>query len=283
MSPTVMPFFSLPTGGITPDYLKALRLQLNRDDDEAEQKIREEIEKRAERDLRRAFQEMQETLYPTGYLPEDPSEEIARLQQQFREQQSLRDSIARAIQDSADLGVSVAVDQMANTGYGFDYTLANLSARDWAMRHTDDLLRQLGTTTERIVGQSVGRWITNGEPLESLIRDFEPAFGRRRSELISATEVTRAYAEGTVAGYQASGVIKLLEWRAANDERVCPICGPLDGKIVGIEGSFFEKLPDEQRNALSRRVGARFVRPPAHPGCRCWVVGAIEEVENIDD
>jgi len=277
-----MPFFSLPSGKITPDWWaaqKALILQLDPGDDEAEQRIRDAIERRAELDLRRAFREMQETLYPTGYLPEDPAEEIARIQRQFREDQDLIDAVRRAVQDSADLGVSVAVDQLTGIGYGFDYTLANIAARDWAARYTDQLLQQLGTTTSNIVGQAVGRWVDNGEPLESLIRDLEPAFGRQRSELIASTEVTRAYAQGTVTGYRSSGIIKLLEWRTANDELVCPICGPLNGVVVGIERSdFFDRLPDAQRDALSRRVNGRFTYPPAHPRCRCWVVGRVEEV-----
>lgn len=66
------------------------------------------------------------------------------------------DELSRAIQDSADLGVSVAVQQFDNVGYGFDYTLANADAQRWAARYTDDLLRQLATTTSERVGPGAG-------------------------------------------------------------------------------------------------------------------------------
>lgn len=270
--------FRLPSGGITPDYVKAMRLQLDRDDDEAEQQIRMAIERRTERDLRRALHDLQETLYPTGYLPVDPSNEVARIQRAFREEQQLYDTVSRAIQDSADLGVSVAVDQLQNVGFGFDWTLANVAARDWARQYTDTLLQQLGTTSSRVVGQSVARWVENGEPLEALIRDIQPVFGRQRAEMIASTEVTRAYAEGTYQAYRQSGIIKRLVWRTARDERVCPICGPLEGAVVGIEGDFFNRLPQEQQDQLSRRVNARFNRPPAHVRCRCWITAEVDEV-----
>lgn len=236
------------------------------------------VERRFERDLRRSFREMQETLFPTGYLPEDPEIELARIRRAWEADQQLHDTISRALQDSADLGVSVAVDQLANVGYGFDWTLANVAARDWALRYTDNLLIQLGTTNERIAGQAVRRWFGNGEPLESLIQDLQPVFGRRRAELIAATETTRAAAEGTHHAYVQAGIIKQLIWRTARDERVCPTCGPLEGAVVGIEGSFFDQLPQEQQALLSRRANARFMRPPAHPACRCWISAAFDEV-----
>lgn len=45
------------------------------------------------------------------------------------------------------------------------------------------------------------------------------------------------------------------QWHTAADEFVCPVCGPIHGKIVGITKTF------------SRGVFA----PPVHPSCRCWV------------
>lgn len=180
------------------------------------------IERRTERELRRTLDDMLNTLFPQGYGEfVNPQIEQARIHQAFLADQHLRDTISRAIQDSADLGVSVAVRQFENVGFGFDYTLANETARAWALRYTDEVLAQLGTTTARIVGQSVGRWIGNGEPLQALVNDLRPAFGKQRARLIASTEVTRAYAQGTKEAYTASGVVKKLVWQASMDERVC--------------------------------------------------------------
>jgi hypothetical protein len=250
----MMPFFW--DGRLTPDAYKALILQLDPDDDEKEQKIRMDLERRTDVKLRRAFRDMMDTLYPEGWGGfVDPQQEARRVADAYRGG-PVRDVLSRALQDGADLGVSVVVDQMQNVGFAFDWTLASADARDWALAHTDTLLDQLGSTSQRVVAQAIGRWIDNGEPLPALIKDLTPIFGRRRSSLISATEVTRAYAQGAIISYQRSGLIgrspnetipkhpgcrcwwslqqnNSREWvyifNSSLDERVCPQCGPLHG------------------------------------------------------
>ena len=105
--------------------------------------------------------------------------------------------------------------------------------------------------------QAVGRWVTNGESLEALVRDLTPIYGRQRAELIASTEVTRSFSEANKIAYQQSGVVKQEVWRTAADERVCPICGPLNGKRVPV-GESWDGL-----------------RPPAHPNCRCWTAPVV--------
>lgn len=270
-------FFTLPNGGITRSWwleTKALILQLSPDDDEAERKLRMEIERRTEREMRRALQNMMRTLYPDGWDTDNPQLEQSRIHDAFLRDQQMRDTVSRAIQDSADLGVNMSIDTMEGVGIAFDYTLAHEEARRWALQYTDDLLNQLGTTSGRLVGQAVGRWYENGEPLQKLINDLEPAFGAKRAKLIAATEVTRAAAEGTRAGYKQSGAIYELVWQTANDERRCIWCGDLHGKVVGIDASFSDALPDDLRSKIGR-----FALPPAHPGCRCWIAPVVREVQ----
>lgn len=253
------PLAALLGGGITHGALKAMLLQLDPNDDEAEQKIRMAVERRSERNIHKAFRDMVETLYPQGYGDfADPDVEANRIHNEFLRNQQLRDEIDRALIDSADLGVSVGIDQLERVGFGFDYTLAHVQARDWASRQTDEILRQLANVTQRGVGQAIARWAENGEPLEALISDIEPFFGRRRARTIAATEVTRAYYQGTVESYRQSGVIQRLEYRTSRDEKVCPICGPLHGQQTDLGGTF----------------GG--VTPPVHVSCRCWAVPVVE-------
>ncbi len=218
---------------------------------------------------------MIDTLFPEGYGEfADPNLAAAAVHRRFMDDQKLRDAVSRAVQDSADLGVAVAVDTLEGVGFGFDYTLANTAARDWALTYTDDILRQLATTTERGVGQAVARWVDNGEPLSKLVDDLGIFFDKKRAERVAATEVTRAFAEGNRIAYRESGVVGYWEWRTANDEIVCPTCGALNGKRVGlIEGDWRGHLPDELA-ARSRPITA----PPAHVNCRCWAVPVIEDV-----
>ena len=48
----------------------------------------------------------------------------------FLRDQRLRDAVSRAVQDAADLGVSVAIDTLGNVGFGMDYTLVNTAAQE---------------------------------------------------------------------------------------------------------------------------------------------------------
>ena len=273
----------ITAGRITPGLWRAAKntLMLDPEDPEAEQLARMAIERRATREMTRSLEEWLQTAL-TG-LTED---EVRTLASRLRNNQMLfRDVLQRALVQSADLGVSVAVDQFDTVGYGFDYTLANAEARDWARRYTDDLLAQLNTTNERIVGEAVARWVDNGEPLSSLVDDLIPSFGRQRAELIASTEVTRAYAEANRIAYEQSGVVETLEWRTANDERVCPICGPLGGIAAENVGTEQPKLGGGGNVQTSVRNpqfqhptnGNVYGLPPSHPRCRCWVVPVIKD------
>lgn len=252
--------FRLP-GAITPDTLKAMLLRLDDDDDEAEQKVRMELERRTARDLRRVFNDMLDTLFPEGFGEwEDPNIAAQRVRDRFREEQELYDVLSRAIQDGADLGVSVSVNQLANIGYGFDYTLAHTQARAWAARYVGELISGITQTTVDGVRQATARWIESGEPLEALIQDLQPYFGRRRAELVAATEVTRSFSEGAQIAYRESGVVSDLEWQNSQDERVCPICGPRQGRRTPLH------------NPQIDGIGI-----PAHPSCRCWWSPVVAE------
>jgi SPP1 gp7 family putative phage head morphogenesis protein len=81
----------------------------------------------------------------------------------------------------------------------------------------------------------------------------------RRALLIARTETIRGSNEGQNQLWkQAVNAGQLPRtanrvWIATEDERVCPTCSNLDGKIAKINGSF----------------EGQFDGPPAHPACRC--------------
>lgn len=58
-------------------------------------------------------------------------------------------------------------------------------------------------------------------------------------------------------------------WVTAADERVCPVCGPMDGRSVQVLDQFL--LPD----------GAQADLPPVHVNCRCSVELTLEPWDDI--
>ncbi len=164
-----------------------------------------------------------------------------------------------AIEGAAMDGAAAAARRLG--GIGLDYETVNQSAADWARQYTDELLGQLGATSEKLVGDALAAWIEQpGATMGDLVGLLTPRFAgnQARADLIAVTEITRAYANGQKAAFQAAGVTR-WRWNTNRDELVCPVCAPLNGQVVEIGQPFGEFR------------GKTFSEPPSHPGCRCWV------------
>lgn len=60
---------------------------------------------------------------------------------------------------------------------------------------------------------------------------------RDRAQVIARTEIIRAHAEGQLDAMERMGVERvgvMVEWSTAGDDRVCPLCQPLDGVVMKI-------------------------------------------------
>lgn len=88
---------------------------------------------------------------------------------------------------------------------------------------------------------------------------------RRRAERIARTEIANAVGEGHLEAFRSAreeGVLTkpvVKEWHTAEDEYVCPKCGPMDGVQVDVDENF-----DTENGPLDR--------PPMHPNCRCDIL-----------
>ncbi len=249
---------SIPHGPITHDVYKALLLELDPDDDEAEQRVREEIERRFERELTGAFREQLGDLLPANASDDQIRAAAGRVE---ATSQPVREILRKELEASSSLGVSVALDTLERIGLGFDWTLANTDAAKWASQYSYELVRGINSTTQARLQVAINDWFQERTTVGDLMKELQPLFGKRRARAIAITETTRAAAQGSIVGFEKSGVVQETQWVTVRDERVCPICGGLHGKRAPLRGTFPE--------------GKSY--PPAHPGCRCFVRPVISE------
>jgi HK97 family phage portal protein len=145
------------------------------------------------------------------------------------------------------------------------------------------VIRGMNRTIQKDTRAAVAAGIELGETGSQVRKRIEGVFGfadKNRATRIARTETIWALNAGAVEGYKQSGVVAAKEWSTAADERVCQWCGPMDGKIVGLEGDYF-KMGDQfvgrdggTLNFPIENVG----HPPLHPQCRCAIVPVVREV-----
>lgn len=103
-----------------------------------------------------------------------------------------------------------------------------------------------------------------------------------RADRIARTETLRATNFATVEAYKQSGVVVAKEWLTAHDERTCPWCGPMDGKIVSLDEDYHKKGDvisgiNESGTTVRLTIGVGNVEaPPLHPNCRCTTIPVLE-------
>jgi len=145
----------------------------------------------------------------------------------------------------------------------WDEAVISEEALTWARTYGYDLIRQLEDRTQRLVRDQVAEFVsTPGGTIGQLRATLTSAFGARRAQTIAVTETTRAYSEGMTLVHQQvsrAGIQMDKIWQTANDEKVCPICGPNHDK------------PEREWTQVSGP-------PPAHPNCRCWVTLRLPEM-----
>lgn len=117
-------------------------------------------------------------------------------------------------------------------------------------------------------------WLWIEEISESITAKFWQ-FKISRSINIARTETIRAWTYATQKAWEDSEVVTQKEWFTANDERVCPNCWPMQGKVVDLSKDFFKKgqtAPGGLKLTYENIKGA-----PLHPQCRCTLLPVISE------
>lgn len=126
------------------------------------------------------------------------------------------------------------------------------------------LIRSIAEDTLGQVQRVVLRGISDGQRWEQLAETIERRFGvaESRAALIARDQVGRFYSSLNAARQQSVGITHFF-WRAAADERTCPVCWPLNGERFSWSKPPAVGMPGQ-----------------AHPNCRC---NADPDVEALVD
>jgi len=184
----------------------------------------------------------------------------------------------KTTKDSFKLGIQQGIGELADAALpfyadlkpeGIDklatkvFTIVDTNALDFMAQYNLTLAGDVHRELADGIKRTILNGIATGKGADDIVRDmgkvivdkdsFRQAGSRvfskaqYRMEMIARTEVLRAHNMGRLKFHERVGIQK-LEWLAMEDERMCPVCGGLDGKTFPID---------------------KFPQQPAHPHCRC--------------
>lgn len=170
------------------------------------------------------------------------------------------DAVRWASQHAAELVTNISADQEA--------VLRQIVAGGFRKQATTKVLAE---RIRRVVGLTIPQLSKYERLLEEVGRREARTYAARarteRARTIARTETLRASNEGTRQAWKQAkdqGYLtgtETREWITTPDDRLCPICLPLDGEVVGLDEVF--------------SVGV--MTPPAHPRCRCAIGLSMRE------
>lgn len=190
---------------------------------------------------------------------------------------AMRDALIAIMQRAAEVGVDAGVEALYSGNAtkaqpvidagGVDWELVNVDAAEWALNYSHLLMNDISSTTRRAIQREIAYYVENSMTINQL-RDrimSLSTFSETRANRIAVTETTRAYAEGNMRAWSDLDYVERVRWQTANDDLVCPICGPLNQQTVA-KGELF---------------AGRYYSPPAHVNCRCGVSPVVTGAEEV--
>jgi SPP1 gp7 family putative phage head morphogenesis protein len=135
------------------------------------------------------------------------------------------------------------------------------------------VVKDVNDETKKQLRATLSQGVQDGESGYELRARVEAVFGNAstmRADRIARTETSRAQGFGDIQAWTQSGVVSGKEWFTAEDERVCPFCDDMDGKVVGLEDNFFDKGDSLEAGGKTLDLNYDDVpSAPLHVGCRC--------------
>ena len=157
-------------------------------------------------------------------------------------------------------GGQAAVDKLGIDG---TFVLKNQKLIDYFDDHSRLIINSVDSTTKEWVARQIQFGKDNlmsPREIVDLLIDEGKAISKVRAERIVLTETANAMMVVELETAKRNGIVEAI-WRTSIDDRVCPICLPLEGSKVKIGQNF----------------GGGVAHPPAHVNCRCFVEEVIPD------
>ena len=131
-------------------------------------------------------------------------------------------------------------------------------------------------TTADLLKKALNEGIAAGDGFDKLAERVRSVYAYSddvRAAAVAKTESFYVANEASREAYRQSGVVETIRWYTAEDERVCPYCGPMHGKIIKVTETFFKKGETvEGADGTTFTTDYRAIDvPPLHTNCRCFI------------
>lgn len=145
----------------------------------------------------------------------------------------------------------------------FNFEDTNPGVIEWVKGHAGETISNISEDTRAQIRDVIEEAFADQFDVDDLADEIADLIGDAdRAEVIARTEVQRASNQGQLEAWDQATDAGLLtgneqkEWIVTPDDRLCPVCEPMDGQNVGLNEDFDVD-------------GDRIDGPPAHPNCRC--------------
>lgn len=156
-----------------------------------------------------------------------------------------------------------------------DFDVMTPAVKEALERSINLMSTRYNETTLNMLKEKLEQGISEGLSLVELADLVEGIYefsDVERATVVAQTETFRVANEATKETWKQSGFVKTIKWYTAADERVCPYCAPLHGKVIGIDENFFNK-GDKVEGGKNPPLVIEYDdigTPPLHPSCRCY-------------
>ncbi|MEP2085064.1 MAG: phage portal protein [Bauldia litoralis] len=174
------------------------------------------------------------------------------------------------------LMIEQAIEEYAAQGFEGSFDVENSSISRAVELAAKRMAQSYNDTTATLLKNALNDGIAAGDSLLQLthrVREVYAFSDEVRAKALARTESFFIANEASKEAYRQSGVVKSIRWYTAEDERVCPYCGPIHGKVIGVNETFYKKgdvLQGEGESTLKLNYRAIDV-PPLHTNCRCFI------------